>query len=199
MAAVDVHLVGGAERPVRLVLLHGHGGSPEAMLEAAVALADAVDVQVLLPRGPQAAEDGWAWWPPGTACEPQTVASVRDLVSGPRPTVLAGFSQGGAMALLACARAPGLAAGLAVVCGFVPDDVVDLSGGRAALPPVLVLHGEDDEVVDPMHGRMVARWCERQGQGRVTSALYAGGHDWLPETSAAVAGWVDELGLLRPA
>jgi predicted esterase len=190
MSDPDLHVVGEAAQPVRVVLLHGHAGSPEAMLDAAVALAGAAPVQVVLPRGPLVAEDGWAWWRPGSPCERSTVDGVLDVLGADaRPTVLAGFSQGGAMALLAgAARAP--VAALVVVAGFVPDELAPQAAGSLALPPVLVLHGEGDEAVDVLHGRRVARWCERVGARTVEVGWYEAGHDWAPETTARLAAWL---------
>lgn len=201
MPADDVHVVGDAGASWRVVLLHGHAGSPEALLGAAVDLAEAAPVQVVLPRGPVVAGDGWAWWVPGSPCPPEVAVTVRALVvADGRPTVLCGFSQGGAMALLACAGAPdgprAGPAGLAVVAGFVPDDLEGRPRGPVP-PPVLVLHGEDDEAVDPMHGRLVARWCERAGAPALDHVTYAAGHDWVPATTAAVVSWLGRLP--RPA
>lgn len=191
----DLHVVGEATRPLRVVLLHGHAGSPESLLEAAVALADRAPVQVVLPRGPLEAEDGWAWWPVGSTCPPAVVAAVAALVTADaRPTVLAGFSQGGAMALLVAATSASPPAGLAVVAGYVPDQLDAPGPASADLPPVLVVHGEADDAVDPLHGRLVARWCERAGAA-VTSVVYDAGHDWVPETTAALADWLLALPL----
>jgi predicted esterase len=199
--------VGDAAASRRIVLLHGHAGSPEAMLDVATALHVAAAAQVLLPRGPLVADDGWAWWRPGSPGEAATLGTVRSLTEdGPPDTVLAGFSQGGAMALWAVATSPAIAAGLVVVAGFVPDELEvpggprgpggprrpGGSGGSAyALPPVLVLHGEHDEAVDPMHGRRVARWCERAGAPEVDLVTYAADHAWVPETTTALVSWLE--------
>jgi phospholipase/carboxylesterase len=195
----DLHVVGEASRPLRLVLLHGHAGSPESLLEAAVALSDAAPVQVVLPRGPLVAGEGWAWWEVGSDCAPEVRAGVADLVGAdPRPTVLAGFSQGGAMALLVAARSGAAPVGLVVVAGYVPDELASRPAADAPLPPVLVLHGEGDDAVDPLHGRQVARWVERAGAQVVTSTTYDAGHDWAPETTLALVDWLGALPIPGP-
>jgi predicted esterase len=121
-------------------------------------------------------EDGWAWWGseedgPG----PATLAAVADLARS--ATVVAGFSQGAAMALT-------LGAGTAVVAvaGFLP-------GGGLRLPPaasLVVVHGERDETVDPLHGRMVARRA-RAGGHAVREVWHPGGHQWPDAATAEVA------------
>lgn len=192
----DGHVVGGDDQPWRVVLLHGHGGSPEAMLGAADALAVAVPVQVLLPRGPEAVGDGHAWWQVGAAATPASLDTVAALVAAGagRPTVVAGFSQGAAMAaLVAWTRPSPLVRGLALVAGFLPDELAGPPGPDGPqLAPVLVVHGEGDEAVDPMHGRLLARWCARAG-ATVETVTHEGGHDWTPEVHDAVVAWLRPL------
>jgi predicted esterase len=192
----DVHVVGGDDQPLRVVLLHGHGGSPEAMLAAADALAVALPVQVVLPRGPVAVGDDHAWWPVGEAAAPASVDAVAAVVAGDgRPTVLAGFSQGAAMAALVAWTHPSpLVRGLALVAGFLPDELAappapDAAAPAHALAPVLVVHGDGDEAVDPMHGRLLARWCARVG-APVDVVSHEGGHDWTPAVHDAVVAWL---------
>lgn len=107
--------------------------------------------------------------------------------------VLAGFSQGGALAL-ATALDPSVTerpAAVAVLAGYLPsraDDArIDLT--RTTGVPVLVAHGSDDEVVAPLRGRATAKalqrsgalvsWVEVDGGHRFAGALLAPLRDWL--------------------
>ena len=100
--------------------------------------------------------------------------------------VVVGFSQGGALAGLAA----GKFAATAIVAGFLPD------GAQPAFvtgQPVLVVHGSEDDVVDPLHGRRLARLASRAG-AEVTTFWHEAGHAWTPECTEAVVGFLGQLG-----
>lgn len=109
--------------------------------------------------------------------------------------VLVGYSQGGATAL-ATALDPRLGAPPAAVgllAGYLvhrDDDELDLS--RVQGRPVLVAHGRDDDMVDPLRGRAAAKALHRHGA--VTSwQEVAGSHRLGPSLLAPLAGWLDAL------
>ncbi len=136
--------------------------------------------------------------------------------AGPGPVVLGGFSQGAALALLwlvgtrplpagpadtartaaavteNAGTAAGRTAGLFAIAGWIPDVAgIDLDLGRAAGIPVLVGHGEDDEVVPAPLGRGAARALERHAAD-VTRAERPVGHSlepFLPDLQA----WLRDL------
>ena len=171
------------------VLLHGHGGSPEELLDVAVVLAERTGRKVVLPGASlRADEGGFAWWDPESGDPTAAAAALLDALgtlgepTPRRDTVLIGFSQGGALASLAGA---GFAATI-IVAGFLPDGVAVPFVARQRL---LVVHGETDDVVDPLHGRRLARLASRAGAD-VSTVWHDGGHEWTPECTEAVLAFL---------
>jgi phospholipase/carboxylesterase len=83
--------------------------------------------------------------------------------------VLAGFSQGAAMALHVALRHPVPLAGVVVLSGYllVPDTLEEEASPANAATPMLFCHGTIDEVVTPSRGKAA---YERVARGR--SALW---------------------------
>jgi predicted esterase len=162
-----------------VLLLHGHAGSPEAMAPVADALASGLRARVLVPRGPLAVDGGFAWWDDGAeGPDAALVQALREAVQGAGEVIIAGFSQGGALAL-----ALPFGDRLACVSGFMPGEA---PGHR---PSVLIAHGHADEAVDPMYGRMAARRCRAAGCA-VVEHWHDGGHEWLPSVTDALRAWL---------
>ena len=147
----------GAPRRLVVILLHGHGDEPGSLADVATVLAERCGVGVLLPKGPlKAAEGGWAWWDPQehsslavTTAVDAFWANLTEHVAA-ETVILAGFSQGGALAAAAGLCAAGIrpVSGVAVVGGFLPEGQ-RING--ALRPRLLVVHGNQDDVVDPWH------------------------------------------------
>ncbi len=77
-------------------------------------------------------------------------------------TILAGFSQGAMMSLhVGTALEQELAGIIAFSGAFVPAD--DFAGGGLAKPPVALIHGELDQVVDPELSRQAATELNASG------------------------------------
>lgn len=202
----------------RVVLLHGHDDDPDRFADLAAGLVPPA-ASVVVPRGPLATGGGRAAWFESVDGEPdpdqvaQALGAVDEAVAaaGPEPVVLGGFSQGAALALLwlvgtrplpaghadtarteTAGTAVGRIAGLFAIAGWIPDVAgVDLDLGRAAGTPVLVGHGEDDEVVPAPLGRGAARALERHAAD-VTRAERPVGHSlepFLPDLRA----WLRDL------
>jgi hypothetical protein len=153
------------------------------------------------PEGDPRAEPGAEPGPPGAGGAVRAVAALAsDLAReaeavGASEVVVAGFSQGAAMATALLAVRPasdGPPHRVAIVAGFLPDGLVPLgpAAGSGGPRPVLVVHGAQDEVVDPLHGRRVARWARRSGH-EVTEVEHPGGHEWTAEVTDAVLRWLD--------
>lgn len=98
--------------------------------------------------------------------------------------VLAGFSQGAAMAYRAAAHIPG-AAGVIALGGDVPPDITSRSD-RSTLPPVLLGRGTADEWYTEQH---MAADIERLHTlaASVEVCVFPGGHEWT-EIFAREAG-----------
>lgn len=107
--------------------------------------------------------------------------------------VVAGFSQGGALALATAVHAHDGATpqAVAVLAGYLADHPdVDLDRSRDRC--VLVAHGEDDPVVDPVRGRSAARALARHG-ALVTWRSASGGHRLAPPLLDPLTVWLRAL------
>lgn len=178
-------------RPV-LVLLHGHGDEPDAFRTRGRHLVDADTWTVLCPVAPhELPEGGRAWWTvdEDTPAEATLGAIMAAIPPETRTVCITGFSQGGAVALRLAQRCsetrPQTRCSVAAVSAFLPGDAVVLPAGTE----VLVVHGAQDEVVDPFHGELVARRFRRQ-DCNVTEAHHDGGHVWDDDVAGAVRAWL---------
>jgi dienelactone hydrolase len=99
----------------------------------------------------------------------------RVLASLPVPLTLffCGFYQGETLAARAAAHA-GPSAGLILLGGDIPPDIHD--DPRVTLPPVLLARGELDEWYTEEKFKKDLSYL--QGTTRVTSCVFAGGHEW---------------------
>ncbi len=189
--------------------LHGFEDDPERLatpLRQLIADAGLAERwQVIAPRGPAEAPAGPSWFrADGTAdadVVTAAVAAVHEVAAGldadgaapDGPLVLVGFSQGGALAL-AVAHGPAGAATSALigVCccgGFLlgPDDATYDWEGEPT--PTLLVHGADDDVVDPQQARAGARALERRGIP-VEHLEVATGHQVDAVLLAPVVAWL---------
>lgn len=163
----------------RALLLHGHGDGPTRVTAFAEALRARTGFDVVTPTAPCSVESGRAWWAEDAGGPtPDTVDALR--VAHGDVDLVVGYSQGAAVALTL-----GLGRRLVVIAGFLCDVAPDL-GHR---PEVLVVHGAHDDVVDPVHARMIGRRAERAGC-TTTLHLHDGGH----ELEAATAVVLEHLG-----
>ena len=170
----------GADPRASIIVLHGLGASGHDFEPFAdqIDLSAVGPVRWVFPHAPQmpvSINGGYvmpAWYdihppgPDGTRLEDeaglrQGQAIVQQLLDReaqrgvpPGRTVLMGFSQGCAMALLAGLRAPQRLAGLAALSGYLP-----LAGATAADrspanrdTPVFMAHGTQDDIVVPARG-----------------------------------------------
>ena len=168
---VEARDVAPGVRPPLLVLLHGIGADENDLLPLARRLDPRFTVVSL--RAPHDYHGGFAWFHidflPGGRVVPDTAQarqSVADLVgwieaaparfgTDPARTFLLGFSQGGMMSLGALVSAPEQLAGVVVLSGRAPTDLVDGRTDAAGLArvPLLVAHGTLDDVLPVAEGR----------------------------------------------
>ena len=164
------------------LLLHGHDVDPASLLPSAAAL------QAELLAGPLETRDGRrAWFEVGNGAA-AACAFVRASteVAG---RVVIGYSQGAAVAFaLGCDGEPA-PAGVVTVAGFVADDVNPADFKSQYL---LVVHADDDEVVDPFYAGLLARQAAKSG-AHVTQASYEGGHVWTDAVTVVVREWLQSL------
>jgi phospholipase/carboxylesterase len=123
-------------------------------------------------------------------CVSQT---LKETGIGPDRLVIAGFSQGGALAL-ASLLVPSFQPrpnAVAVLAGYLADhDHIDLASAMSR--PVLVAHGRDDATVDTIRGRSAAKALDRSG-AIVSWHEVDGGHRFGPDLLAPFRLWLDEL------
>ncbi len=199
----DLHttVVGAADAPLAVVLLHGYNMQPADLSPFAHSLG--VPALFLMPQGPELCPTGGhAWWDiDGVARERALLAGPRDLVDQypaglaaarqhlsrflgaiavdfqPRRMVIGGFSQGGMLALDWLLRGSAHA-----------DGLVLLSASRLALGdwqprcarlqglPVFVSHGETDRDLSFGAGERLRDFV-MDGGAQVTWVPFGGGHE----------------------
>ena len=152
-----------------VVLLHGYGSNGSDLIALAPPLQEALPHALFLaPNAPEPCQGnpfGFQWF--ALDYETDRVANrqqglplaapvlqefLDDLWSqtaiAPERTILAGFSQGAMTALHAGLSLPEPLLGIVAFSGaFVPP--AGFGGGGLAQPPVCLVHGDHDEVVDP--------------------------------------------------
>lgn len=105
--------------------------------------------------------------------------------------VIAGFSQGGAMALYAGTRYPEKLAGIMGLSCYLLL-AAGLAAERAAAnqsTPVFLAHGTQDPVVSPLLGEQARRVLQEAGYA-VEWHAYPMAHSVCPQEVADIAGWL---------
>ncbi|HEY0140533.1 MAG TPA: phospholipase [Thermoanaerobaculia bacterium] len=102
------------------------------------------------------------------------VRKVAASLPKPNTLVIAGFSQGAAMAARAAAFAGLDPAGLILLGGDIPPEIV--SAAHLTLPPVLLGRGTRDEWYTEEKFKKDLSFLETKT--RVTRCVFAGGHEW---------------------
>lgn len=204
-----------------IVWLHGLGASMTDLLPVATALKLRPAPCMLLPQAPMqtvtinAHMRMPAWYDilyigpdrldEDAAGLEASAGRLRELLARHAPgipasrTVLAGFSQGGALALYTGLRHPEPFAGLLTLSGYLPPATTQAPWQR---PPVLCLHGRYDEVVPMSYARQgfealqaagcPARWLDYPVGHTIAADAVAVMQQWLaeclPATTAAKTG-----------
>ncbi len=151
-----------------LVLLHGYGSDGQDLIGLAPLFADLLPAPLVFsPNGPEPCPlnpAGYQWFPLETSSALMCLDGIEDAATtvhmlleglwaetglGPSRTLLCGFSQGGMLSLYAglCRAEP--LAGLVSFSGGLPFDEACWPEIEAT-PPVLLVHGDNDEVVPTM-------------------------------------------------
>jgi phospholipase/carboxylesterase len=102
-------------------------------------------------------------------------------------TILVGFSQGAMLALrLGLTVTPPVAGIVSFSGALVPPD------GITVRPPVLLVHGDLDQVVDPRLTADAARWLEANGFSVETHISHGMAHGIAPDGLAAATAFMRE-------
>lgn len=172
-----------AER-MRIVLLHGYDSSAFAVASLAAELTVLNDCDVDCPQGPLAVAGGdFCWWADDdgiTAARSELIERV-DLVNA----VLVGFSQGGALAIATAVHPDSPVRGVVCASGFLAPGF-EL---RRNMAPLLLLHGDDDDVVDCIYSETIERSASKLGID-VVRQTYSGKHDLPPDAADRITAWI---------
>jgi Predicted esterase len=197
----------GGRPPPLLLLLHGVGSNELAMASLASSfdprfVVISVRAPIMLEpfafawfhvtfteRGPVIdAEEARAAW--------QTMARFIDEAVGaydtdPTRVFLAGFSQGGILALATMLTAPELVAGAVCMSGRLPPEVLPhvASDLRLQGKPVLIVHGTGDETLGVEYGRS-AYATLKSFPLELEYREFEMAHTTTPESLSAVSAWL---------
>lgn len=201
-----------------VVFLHGYGANGADLLGLADPLAEHLpDTMFVAPDAPEdcaGAPMGFQWFPipwidnsSEEEAERGMVAAVEDLNAFldalmvdedvlPEQVVLFGFSQGSMMALHVAPRREDMLAGVVAFSGrlLAPEALADEVVHR---PPILLVHGDADDVVPPQSLPAAAEALQGAGFQDVFAHVMKGtGHGIAPDgLSVALAFMRDKLGL----
>jgi phospholipase/carboxylesterase len=105
--------------------------------------------------------------------------------------VLAGFSQGGAIALHTGLRAPQRLGGILALSCYLPlTDTLEAEAHPANVDvPIFMAHGTDDPVIAVELGESSADWLKRRG-ARIEWRTYPMGHSVHPREISDIASWL---------
>lgn len=120
----------------------------------------------------------------------QYVRTVVESLPKPKRLVITGFSQGAAMAARAAAFGKLDPAGLILLGGDIPPEVV--STEDIALPPVLLGRGTRDEWYTGEKFKKDLSFLE--SKTRVTRCVFAGGHEWTDAFRDAAGEFLQGIG-----
>ena len=201
------HASEGSGKPPILILLHGVGSNERDM----AALAPAMDPRflVIAARSPLTiGPDAYAWFhvrfteqgPAINAAEAETgwkalaqfIREVAEKYNGDSARVyVAGFSQGGIMALTALLTEPDLVAGAVCMSGRLLPDVLPFAAPRNRLAgkPVLIIHGSADNRLRVDYAHTARDTLEAFGL-EVTFHELPIGHEITPESLSLATAWL---------
>lgn len=209
--------VSGETRSV-VVFLHGYGANGADLLGLADPLAEHLpDTLFVAPDAPEAcagAPMGFQWFPIPWIDNSSEEESERGMMQAvddlnafldalmvdedvlPEQVVLFGFSQGSMMALHVAPRREDAVAGVVAFSGRLlsPEALID---DARVKPPILLIHGDQDDVVPPQSLPQAAQALDEAGFQDVFAHIMKGtGHGIAPDgLSVALAFMRDKLGL----
>lgn len=201
-----------------VVFLHGYGANAADLMGLADPLAEHMpDTMFIAPDAPEAcagAPMGFQWFPipwiDGSSEEEsragldRAAADLDAFLDGvmvdedllPEQVMVLGFSQGTMMALHVLPRREDPVAGLVAFSGRLLEPEL-LTDAVVSRPPVLLIHGDQDDVVPPQSLPQSAEALQQAGWKEVYAHVMKGtGHGIAPDgLSVALAFMQDRLGL----
>lgn len=198
----------GSRAPL-LLLLHGVGSNELSM----AALAPAFDPRfvVISARAPITLEPfAFAWLHEvvtghGPVIDPAEAAAARNAVTGfideairaydldPGRVLVAGFSQGGIVALSAMLDTPERITAVVCMSGRLAAEILpDIAApSRLRGKPILIIHGSDDATLGVEHGRAASATLEALGLA-VEHREFEMGHTTTDESVAVASAWLTD-------
>ncbi len=201
-----------------VIFLHGYGANGADLLGLADPLGEHMpDTLFIAPDAPEAcagAPMGFQWFPipwiDGSSEEEsragldRAAADLNAFLDGvmvdedllPEQVMILGFSQGTMMALHVLPRREDAVAGIVAFSGRLlePELLADETMSR---PPILLIHGDQDDVVPPQSLPLAAEALQQAGWKEVYAHIMKGtGHGIAPDgLSVGLAFMRDRLGL----
>ncbi len=184
-----------------VIVLHGRGADANDLADLASEIDDGY--RFVFPNAPKRFEPypgtafGFTWFD-GLPPDPASIASSREMLLqliddlvGKFPTpdgkiILSGFSQGGMMSLDTGFRTPHKLAGIVVMSGALYEG--DLPPLRVE-PPVLIIHGTADEMINVNMARRARRVLEEHGAD-VDYHEFPMGHHVTPDSLEVVRRFI---------
>ncbi|MEQ1900408.1 MAG: dienelactone hydrolase family protein [Devosia sp.] len=191
-----------------MVLLHGYGADGADLIGLGYQWRDLFpDMMFVAPNAPSScarSPSGFEWFPlledrisgrlkGAEEARPVIINFLIDLWAQTgltaRETVLCGFSQGAMMALNVGTSLDSELAGIIAFSGaMIPAD--GFAGGRWAKPPVALIHGDQDHVVEPRLSREAATELSMAGFEVVLHFSKGAGHGIAPDGLEFATGFL---------
>lgn len=205
----------GGEPDSAVILLHGYGSDGNDLIGLAPRfqplLLGALFVSPNAPEPAGAMGYGFQWFPISWDSAAQRLASRQTGVTSARPvllefltdlwsqtgilpqrTLLAGFSQGAMMALhvgLSLPQEQQLMGVVGISGAFLPPP--GFGGAGLAKPPVCLVHGDMDDVVDPNHSAEANTLLVEEGYDVSYHVSRGVGHGIAPDGMDFIAGFIE--------
>jgi phospholipase/carboxylesterase len=158
-----------------VVAIHGLGDRPESFAAAVGTIG--VPARIILPRGLDAYEGGWSWFPftsrgrdmdelaRGIGGAADRLAAALAELQRTRPTrglpIVTGFSQGGMLTYALAVRHPDVVGAAFPLSGMLPPPLWPTAKGAGRYPNIVAYHGDADRLVPVFAAReTVARLKE---------------------------------------
>jgi len=209
--ALVTNVVHGSAAERVLLILHGYGADERDLGGLLPYLDPEGKFVTVLPRAPHAAPPGFSWFDMASG-DPESIrqgqldalAQLDDLLDATceehglsrSEAVVAGFSQGGGLALMLGLRRSDRPhpAGVLAMSAFVPTETLDdeVDWDAAASIPVLLQHGTNDPMIPAQRARDLAQVLAEHDVPLVFTE-YPMAHEVALESMQQARGWLDAI------